>query len=66
MTLSAPGSRTGYEDAYRTGRSTVVLISHDAVVEVIGVAFFDALHEQIGAAPNGLELHPVITIRPAR
>lgn len=43
-----------------------MLISRDAVVEVIGVAFFDALHEQIGAAPNGLELHPVITIRPAR
>jgi hypothetical protein len=25
-----------------------------------GVAFFDFIHRQIGHAPNGIELHPVL------
>ncbi len=29
---------------------------------VIGVAFFDLEHGQIGAAPNDIELHPVLAI----
>jgi hypothetical protein len=32
-------------------------------VDVRGLGFFDVLHGQSGAAPNGLELHPVIYIR---
>lgn len=30
-------------------------------VTVIGVAFFDFLHRQTGHAPNGIELHPVLS-----
>jgi hypothetical protein len=31
-------------------------------VTVTGVAFFDVLHGQEGVAPNGIELHPILTI----
>ena len=30
---------------------------------VTGVAFFDFLHGQTGAAPNGIELHPILRFR---
>ena len=33
-----------------------------AVVVVTGVGFFDRPHNQIGHAPNNLELHPVLSI----
>jgi hypothetical protein len=29
---------------------------------VTGVAFFDFLHGQTGVAPNGIELHPVLSV----
>lgn len=32
-------------------------------VVITGVFFFDVLHGQSGAAPNGSELHPVLSIR---
>lgn len=31
-------------------------------VKITGVVFFDKLHGQVGAAPNGVELHPVLSI----
>ena len=31
-------------------------------VNVTGVAFFDPLHGQEGVAPNGIELHPILSI----
>ena len=31
-------------------------------VQITGVGFFDFLHGQIGVAPNGIELHPVLDI----
>jgi len=34
-------------------------------VKITGVAFFDFLHHQTGVAPNGIELHPVLSISPA-
>jgi hypothetical protein len=30
---------------------------------ITGVAFFDYLHSQVGAAPNAIELHPVLGFR---
>lgn len=36
----------------------------DASVTVTGILFFDVLHGQTGAAPNGIELHPIIDIGP--
>jgi hypothetical protein len=54
---------TGHEDEYRVARETAASIPMDSVVEVLGVGFFDFLHEQKGAARNGIELHPVLEIR---
>ena len=33
-----------------------------ALVQVVGIGFFDNLHGQTGVAPNGIELHPVLSI----
>ena len=33
-----------------------------ALVEVVGVGFFDEYHEPKGGAPNGFELHPVLKL----
>lgn len=32
-------------------------------VTITGVAFFDVLHGQTGVASNGIELHPVLTVK---
>jgi hypothetical protein len=32
-------------------------------VRVRGVGFWDEIHGQTGVAPNGIELHPVLSIR---
>jgi hypothetical protein len=34
----------------------------NATISVEGVGFFDFLHGQVGAAPNGIELHPVLDV----
>ncbi len=36
--------------------------SLQTVVQIAGVGFFDFLHGQTGVAPNGVELHPVLSI----
>lgn len=56
---------TGHEEEYRAARSAVATMRVGDVVEVTGVGFFDFLHEQQGAARNGIEIHPVLTIRDA-
>lgn len=35
----------------------------DIPVTVTGIAFFDTLHGQEGVAPNGIELHPLLSIQ---
>jgi hypothetical protein len=42
-------------------RSDFRLLTGRAVIT--GVAFFDLLHGQHGVAPNGIELHPVLSFR---
>jgi hypothetical protein len=32
-------------------------------INIGGLGFFDELQGQVGVAPNGIELHPVIHIR---
>jgi hypothetical protein len=32
------------------------------IVSLRGVSFFDVLHGQLGVAPNGVELHPVVSL----
>ena len=33
------------------------------MAEITGVGFFDTMHGQRGVAPNGIELHPVLSLR---
>ena len=60
--LCAIGSRhaSDYAEAQRVARSLGTPID----VEVEGVAFWDDHHGQVGRAPNGIELHPVLRITP--
>ena len=46
------------EESVFSGYTTVV---NDHVI-VTGVGFFDKIHGQTGVAPNGIELHPVLSI----
>ena len=34
-----------------------------ALVEITGIGFFDRPHEQVGRAPNNIEIHPILSIR---
>jgi hypothetical protein len=54
---------TGLEKQYRAARQVVGNIKPGSMVEIVGVGFFDFMHEQSGAAPNGIELHPVLSIQ---
>jgi len=38
----------------------------NGLATITGVAFFDRVHGQIGVAPNGIELHPVLSIKIGR
>lgn len=54
---------SGHEQQYQTAREVLSSISTHAIIEITGVGFFDFLHEQRGAAKNGIELHPVLSLR---
>ena len=53
---------TGHEDEYRRARNTIASVAIGSEIELVGVGFFDFLHEQRGAATNGIELHPVLSV----
>ena len=54
---------TGHEDEYRSARKAIRALNPGSLIEVTGVGFFDYLHDQNGAAQNGIELHPVLRVR---
>lgn len=54
---------TGHEEAYRKAREALSGITVGTIVEITGVGFFDFLHDTIGGARNGIELHPVLQLR---
>ncbi len=54
---------TTKEGAYRRARALVVGLSIGSKIELVGVGFFDFLHEARGGARNGIELHPVLSVR---
>lgn len=59
----ATGSQ--YESAFASARKVAESIrgkGGGTLVQVSGVGFFDALRDQTGGAPNGLELHPVLEL----
>lgn len=52
-------ARTEFDAQYRTAP---VWQRAGVMVTVTGVGFFDSIHGQTGVAPNGVELHPVLSI----
>lgn len=56
----AVGSR--HASDYAEARRVVERLREGAEVEVEGVAFWDSDHGQVGMAPNGIELHPVLRV----
>jgi hypothetical protein len=55
---------TGHEELFRKVREQVGSLHRGDLVVVTGLGFFDFLHEQRGAAKNGIELHPIVSIEP--
>ena len=55
-------SRGGLENVLLPTGSYQAPPAADSTISVIGVAFFDLLHGSASAAPNGIELHPVLGI----
>lgn len=50
----------GHEEDYRKAREAILSTPRNTIIELVGVGFFDFLHDQRGHAPNGIELHPVL------
>ena len=48
-----------FDEARRALRT----VPPNGIVEVVGIGFFDRLHDQRGMFPNGLEIHPVLRLR---
>lgn len=53
---------TGHERDYRRAREVLAGIRIGSVIEITGVGFFDFIHNAIGTAKNGIELHPVLKL----
>lgn len=49
--------------SYDAIRATTRSFPPGTVLEIEGVAFFDFIHNQLGRAKNGMELHPVLSVR---
>jgi hypothetical protein len=57
---------SGHETDYQRARLALSTISAGSIVEIIGVGFFDFLHDAKGGAMNGIELHPVLRVGAVR
>jgi hypothetical protein len=55
---------SAHVEEFRRARAVIIEFSNEGprFVVVTGVGFFDLAHDQTGAAPNGIELHPVLKI----
>lgn len=60
--VCALGSR--FASDYAEARRVVSRVPIGAEIEVVGVAFWDDEHGQLGMAENGIELHPVLLVEP--
>lgn len=71
---ACPGAKvSGFAEQYRTARQAVVghvgppslevaRLAHPVPLTLVGIGFFDFRHVQQGAAKNGIELHPVLSV----
>jgi hypothetical protein len=50
------------QDTSDAVRATALAAPLHSLLTVTGVGFFDFLHEARGQAPNGFELHPVVSV----
>ena len=48
---------------FAEARQALRTVPRDAVIEIVGLGFFDYEHGQRGMAPNSLEIHPVLRLR---
>ena len=49
---------------FNDARAALRQVPRDGIVEIVGIGFFDTHHGQRGMAPNGIEIHPVLYLRP--
>jgi hypothetical protein len=54
---------TGREEEYRRARAVARAAPLGSEIELVGVGFFDFIHDQSGRAKNEIELHPVLRVR---
>ena len=61
----AEACASGHAEEFQKARAVIMGLGEKVApltLVVTGVGFFDFLHRQTGAAPNGIELHPVLRI----
>ena len=54
---------SGYEEQFKQARAAISQVGLGNVIEIVGVGFFDYLYDARGAAKNGFELYPVLSLR---
>lgn len=54
--------RTQMSNCFGAPSTSFVNLPSGIVVDVTGIPEFDALHGQTGVAPNGIELHPLLSL----
>jgi len=55
-------ARTWFESQFGAPHNRFERVPGDVTLTVTGIGFFDFLHHQTGVAPNGIELHPVLSL----
>jgi len=48
---------------FTEARQALRTVTRDAIIEIVGLGFFDYDHGQRGMAPNHIEIHPVLRLR---
>ena len=55
-------ARAQFETRFGAPHKKFERVPGDVTVTVTGIGFFDFLHHQTGVAPNGIEIHPVLSV----
>jgi hypothetical protein len=51
---------------FEAARQSLRDTPRNGIIEIVGIGFFDYLHGQAGMARNGVEIHPVLSLRVIR